>query len=297
MKESRASVYSLLTGLAGGAAAWAGVEMILHFSSSFPDLRILTLALGAASGLLLGAVAPTAEGLRQAQPRKVITAIAVGGLFGGIAGALGMAAGQSLLAVLAGNAAVTGAGLAARGAAMARIPGWVITGTAVGAVSGIRSRSLRRIIAGAIGGFFGGLLGGIASEGLTGATSRFYGRGAGMVIWGIAVAFLADRMEARRARGRLTVLAGPLKGRSYPINQKTLSIAGSPRADLTIPGDAKGAAPGEGAQILLKRGTVVLEAGEGTEVKVNGEVSPKTELRYDDVVKVGNLTMIYEAKR
>lgn len=297
MKESRASVYPVLTGLAGGAAAWAGVEIILHFSSSFPDLRILTLALGAVSGLLLGAVAPTAEGLRQAQPRKVMTAIAVGVIFGGIAGSLGMAAGQSLLAILAGNAAVTGAGLAARGAAMARIPGWIITGTAVGAVTGIRSRSLRRVIAGAVGGFFGGLLGGIASEALTGATSRYYGRGAGMVLWGIAVAFLADRMEARRARGRLTVLSGPLKGRSYPVNQKTMSIAGSPRAHLTIPGDSTGDVIGKGAKVLLKQGTVVLEAREGTDVKVNGEVSSKTVLRYDDVVKVGNLTMIYEAKR
>lgn len=303
MNESRSSLYSVLTGLAGGMAAWAGIEIILWQAPAFPDMRVLTLSLGAASGLLLGAVAPTAEGLRQNQPRKVVTGIIVGSVTGIVFGALGMAAGQILLSFLAGSAAITGAGLASYGAAYARIPGWIILGTAVGASSGIRSRSPGRIAAGAAGGFIGGLLGGAAAELLSGITTGFYGRAAGMVFWGTAVAFLADRMESRRARGRLTVLTGPLKGRSFPVNQKKLRISRSSSADLTIPGDSRSpgadglTVAGDGALIRLKHGTVILEPSEKTEVKINGEKAGVTELRYDDIVKVDGVTLIYEAKR
>ena len=86
MNESRSSLYSLLTGLAGGAAAWAGIEIILWQASAFPDMRILTLSLGAVAGLMLGAVAPMAEGVRQNQPRKIVSGIIVGSLTGGLFG-------------------------------------------------------------------------------------------------------------------------------------------------------------------------------------------------------------------
>lgn len=293
-------MYSLLTGLAGGMAAWTGIEIVLWQAPAFPDMRILTLTLGAVAGFLLGAVAPMAEGLRQNQPRKVVSGIIVGSLTGIVFGALGMAVGQLILSVLANSAAISGAGLASHGAAYARLPGWIILGTAVGASSGLRSRSPGRIVAGAVGGLLGGLFGGIAAELLSGVTAGFYGRAAGMMLWGTAVAFLADRMESRRARGRLTVLTGPLKGRSFPINQKKLRIARASSADLTIPGDpAKDDATelGDGALVRLKNGTVILEPSEKTEVKINGEKAGATELRYDDIVKVDGVTMIYEAKR
>ncbi len=300
MNESRSSLYSLLTGLAGGMAAWTGIEIILWQAPAFPDLRILTLSLGAVAGLLLGAVAPMSEGLRQNQPRKVITGIAVGSITGLLFGALGMAAGQLILSMLADSAAITGAGLASYGAAFARIPGWIILGTAVGAASGIRSRSPGRIAAGAAGGFLGGLIGGIAAELLTGITEGIYGRGVGMLLWGTAVAFLADRMESRRARGRLTVLTGPLKGRSFPVNQNKLRIARSVSADLTIPGDpadAESTLVGDAALVRLKKGTVVLEPSKKAKVEINGEKAGTTELRYDDIVKIDGVTLIYEAKR
>ena len=295
MTESRSSVYSLITGLAGGAAVWTGVEILLWNSASFPDLRTLSLSLGGVAGLLLGAVVPTAEGLRQNQPRKVRSAILVGALTGLVFGALGMAAGQLLLSYIAGTAAMTGSRLVSYGAALARIPGWMILGMAVGGASGIRSRSIRRVAAGALGGLAGGLIGGLAAEALSALTSSLYGRLAGMLLWGAAVAVLADGMERRRARGRLTVLNGPLKGRSFPVNQNRLMIAHSGSADLTIPGDSKGNA--DRAVVIFKRGAVMLRPSDDTVLEVNGVKSGVTELRYDDVIKIGETTMIYEAKR
>ncbi len=298
MNESRSSLYSLLTGLAGGAAAWTGIEIILWQTSAFPDMRVLTLSLGAAAGMMLGAIVPMAEGLRQNQPRKVITAVIIGSITGLIFGALGMAAGQLILSILVDTAAITGAGLASYGAAFARIPGWIILGTAVGGASGLRSRSLRRMAAGALGGFLGGLIGGAAAELLSGLSEGIYGRAVGMLCWGTAVAYLADRMESRRGRGRLTVLTGPLKGRSFPVNQKKMKISRSKSADLTIPGDGGNAAyRGDAALVRMKNGTVILEAGEAVEVEINGEKAGAAELRYDDVIKVDGVTLIYEAKR
>ena len=256
---------------------------------------MLSLSLGGLAGLLLGAVVPTAEGLRQNQPRKVLTAVVVGACTGLVFGALGMAAGQLILSVIAGTAAMTGSHLVSYGVALARIPGWMILGMAVGSASGIRSRSIRRVAAGALGGLAGGLAGGIAAEVLSGLTSSLYGRAAGMRLWGAAVAVLADGMERRRARGRLTVLNGPLKGRSFPVNQNRLLIGYSPMSDLTIPGDSTGR--GESALVKLKRGTVMLHPSENTVLEVNGAKSGVTELRYDDVIKIGGTTMIYEAKR
>jgi len=291
MTEARSSLYSLLTGLAGGAAAWTGVELILRQTPAFPDLRILTLSLGAAAGLLLGAIAPLAEGLRQKQPGKLRGAVFTGSLVGLIFGALGMAAGQLLMTSLADAPWM-------RSPSLARIPGWIILGCAVGSASGLRSGSLRRISGGVLGGFIGGTIGGIAAEFLSSLTSGFYGRAAGMMLWGTAVAFLADRMESRRSRGRLTVLTGDLKGRSFPVNQKKMKISRSRSADLTIPGDADVPAAKEpDALVRLKNGTVILEPGENTEVQLNGEKAGVTELRYDDVIRVDGVTMIYEAER
>ena len=169
MTEARSSLYSLLTGLAGGAAAWTGVEIILRQTAAFPDLRILTLSLGAAAGLLLGAIVPLAEGLRQNQPGKLGSAVVTGSLIGLIFGALGMAAGQLIMASLADAPWM-------RSPSPARIPGWIILGTAVGSASGLRSGSLRRISGGALGGFIGGTIGGFAAEFLSSLIDGFYGR-------------------------------------------------------------------------------------------------------------------------
>lgn len=289
MNESRSSLYSLLTGVAGGAAAWTGIEIILWKTHLFPDMRMLTLSLGAAAGLLLGGIVPMAEGLRQKQPGKVFSGIIIGSLTGLIFGALGMAAGQLILSLIVSSGSAVSA-------AYARIPGWTILGAAVGSASGLRSRSLRRISAGAFGGLIGGLIGGAAAEWLTGLTDGFYGRAAGMILWGTAVAFLADRMERKRGRGRLTVLSGDLKGRSFPVNQKKMRISHNRSADLTIPGTVEngfGAAP----LVRLKNGTVIIEPGDGGKVEINGEKAEKTELRYDDVIKVDGVTLIYEAGR
>ena len=295
MKESRAAGYSILTGLAGGALAWSGSEILLRGAAAFPDYRSFTLILGALSGLLLGAVVPTAEGLRQAHKRKIASAVVLGALVGAPAGALGMLAGQTLLSVILDTAG--GQFIAEGGASLARLAGWGILGLAVGSASGLRSRSLRRLAAGALGGLIGGLIGGTLTEALGRLLGGYYGRLAGMISWGVLVAFMADRMEARRARGRLTVLAGPLKGRSFPVNQKRMTIAASPRADLTIPGEAaeSGGRVGDSTQVVMKKGTVVIESPDP--VEVNGKKTENTELRYDDVIKVKGTTMIYEAKR
>lgn len=290
MNESRASLYSLLTGLAGGALAWTGVEFILWNAPRFSDIRALSLTLGAVAGFLLGAVAPTAEGMRQGLPGKAVAAAAIGAVLGAVFGALGMALGQLILSIAAESAAIGGAPLAEKGAALARIPGWIVLGIAVGAASGMRSLSLRRIIAGAFGGFIGGFIGGVVAEVLTATTARFYGRAGGMLLWGLAVAFLADRMESRRARGRLTVLNGPLKGRSFPVNQRNMTVAFSS-------GEATKVGTPETAKVSLKGGTVAICPKNGATVVVNGESTNATELRYDDVVKVGGTTLIYEAKR
>jgi len=291
MTESRSSLYSLLTGLSGAAAAWAGVEIILWQTGIFPDLRLLTLSLGAVSGVLLGAIVPMAEGLRQNQPGKIRGSVIIGSLLGLVFGILGMAAGQLIFASVAVSPLLNAS-------AWARIPGWIILGTAVGSASGLRSRSIHRVLGGALGGFIGGTIGGIASELLSGLIGGFYGRAAGMLLWGTAVGFLADKMERMRGKGRLTVLNGELKGRSFPVNQKKMKISHSKSADLTIPGTGEGTVIEDAAALVhLKNGTVILEPGKAAKVEINGENAEKTELRYDDIVKVDGVTLIYEAKR
>jgi hypothetical protein len=41
----------------------------------------------------------------------------------------------------------------------------------------------------------------------------------------------------------------------------------------------------------------MLHPSDNTVLEVNGAKSGVTELRYDDVIKIGGTTMIYEAKR
>ena len=292
MTGPKALAYPLLTGVAGGGLAWCGTEWVLHFSESLGDFRIFSLVLGALAGLLLGLIAPAAEGLRQHQKGKLRESVIVGGIVGALAGAGGMLLGQFLTGLLSHS--LSGNLLTGWSGMLARMPGWAIMGLAIGAASGIRSRSFRRIAAGLAGGLIGGLVGGAVAELLGRWTGSFAGRGAGMILWGALVALLADLMEARRARGYLTVLSGPLKGRTFPVNQNRMTIAAGGRADLTIPGKSGETDIGV-TRVNVKNGTVLIEASETGEVKVNGEPVDRTELRYDDVIRVGGATIIYEA--
>ena len=290
MTRTKPFVYPLLTGIAGGGLAWCGTEWILHYSGSLGDFRTFSLVLGALAGLLLGLIAPAAEGLRQHQKNKLRDSVIVGGIIGAVAGAGGMLLGQFLMGLLSHSMG----GLTGWSGTLARMPGWVIMGMAVGAASGIRSGSFRRIGAALAGGLIGGLAGGAAAELLGRWSGSFVGRGVGMILWGALVALLADLMEARRARGYLTVLSGPLKGRTFPVNQNRMTIAGGGRADLTIPGTS-GTEDFGVTRVSVKNGTVLIEAPEAGGVKVNGETVDRTELRYDDVIRVGGATIIYEA--
>ena len=42
---------------------------------------------------------------------------------------------------------------------------------------------------------------------------------------------------------------------------------------------------------------MILEPSDKVKVEINGEKAEATELRYDDVIKVDGVTLIYEAKR
>ncbi|MCG8451597.1 MAG: FHA domain-containing protein [Spirochaetales bacterium] len=291
MKRIPRIVPTILTGFAGGMLAWCGVEIFSSLAPSFPNLQSFSLVLGALVGGALGICIPVSEGLGQHQAQKIKRSLLIGLLLGVFFGALGMILGQWVLGLLMNSPQRRFLLLSTKN--WARLPGWMIVGIGIGLSSGVRSRSWRRSIAGIRGGLLGGLIGGFTAEWMGLVFSSFYGRAIGFSLLGIVLSLALYQSEQQGSHGRLRVLIGPLKGQLFSMNQERFRIGSHRLSDLTLPQMTS-----RMGEIRRNKHNLVFTPEPHSLTQINGkDVTQQVPLRYGDVIKIDQTTLLYEAKR
>jgi len=281
-------ILMILLGLAGALAAWGGLEALLRAGEALGGYLFLALGEGMLIGLFFGFAFGTAEGILVSDRKKALQGGLSGALLGILAGILVTVLIQGLLT------GILAAGSFSRRTALelviplSRTLGWVLLGTAVGAVEGIRSRSGRRILIGIPGGAAGGLAGGALLEFL--GQGGFWGRGGGLLLMGGAIGLFYSLFEASRAFGVLKVLTGPLRGKEYVLSMRRTRLGRASGSVLDLRGYT-GLEPRHLELVAGKEG-VVLKPLEG-KVLVNEEPAKERKLLFEDVLEAGNLRLLF----
>jgi uncharacterized membrane protein len=291
MNSSGRYVVALCMGLSAALLGWSVLELILSLQNYFPGYTLLLLATGGLTGAVMTAVMASIEGILHKNTVKIHKEWSLGflwGLAGGMIGALG---GQFLFTLILPSTLMPESYIYPYYGA--RIVSWAFLGAFIGTAEGIRSRSNQKLTAGLISGILAGLVGGSIVE----TAMLFFPQDSwlklpGFMIMGIGTAVLTIFIEEKTSPGVFRVLNGVSKGRKYLLNQRKVTLGSKHSCDISLQGDEK--IP-DLAVILKRKGKeMTLESKEGFSVSVNDEVTHKTTLKYEDVVKIGNLKFLYE---
>lgn len=278
-------------GILAGLAAWPLTEIALANQALFPSYFVFNLALGLLMGTIMGGYFGSGQGIGAGSTIRFTTGMiqgAVIGMFGGITGFL---VGQYVLLIL-GNVFVSHSAFTNLGYPLSRAVGWSIVGLFIGAIEGIRSKSIRLIRVGMLGGWIGGLLGGLIMEYLhLYLNSIMIGRLVGIVILGLLIGFFYGLVENSLSFGTLKVLNGEFKGRDYLINFRRTRLGVGKKAHIRL--EPYTAVAELHAEIRVHRGNLHLRSlSESHVVLVNDDPITEKELKYEDVIKIGQAKFI-----
>lgn len=278
-------------GLLAGMTTWPLTEIALANQTIFPSYFVFNLALGLLMGTIMGGYFGSGQGIGAGSTIRFTTGMiqgAVIGLFGGITGFL---VGQYVLLIL-GNVFVSHSAFTNLGYPLSRAVGWSIVGLFIGAIEGIRSKSIRLIRVGMLGGWIGGLLGGLIMVYLhLYLNSIMIGRLVGIVILGLLIGFFYGLVENSLSFGTLKVLNGEFKGRDYLINFRRTRLGVGKKAHIRL--EPYTAVAELHAEIRVDRGNLHLRSlSESHVVLVNDDPITEKELKYEDVIKIGQAKFI-----
>jgi Inner membrane component of T3SS, cytoplasmic domain len=280
-------------GLLAGAAVWPAAELVLHFQPRFASYLPFLAVLGALTGLLLGAVFGSAEGITSRIRSRIPTGMLLGALVGLVGGAVGLLAGQAALWLFGEAALRSYRSFRTVVLPVSRAIGWGVLGLFVGVGEGVRAASLKKAAVGALGGLVGGLAGGFALEYATLVLPKLaYPRLLGFLILGLAIGVFYGLVERGLSHGVLRLLAGPLKGKEFLLNQRRLNIGRARSNQIALPGYAMA---DRQARIRVRRGEVSLVNLEPrVPVLVNERKVEETRLKYGDVLAIGPAKLFFK---
>jgi hypothetical protein len=280
-------------GLLAGAAAWPAAELVLLFQPRFASYLPFLAVLGAVTGLLLGAVFGSAEGITSRIKSRIPPGMALGALIGLAGGAAGLLAGQAALWLFGEAALRSYRSFRTVVLPVSRAIGWGVLGLFVGVGEGVRAASLKKAAVGALGGLVGGLAGGFALEYATLVLPKLaYPRLLGFLILGLAIGVFYGLVERGLSHGVLRLLAGPLKGKEFLLNQRRLNIGRARSNQIALPGYAMA---DRQARIRVRRGEVSLVNLEPrVPVLVNERKVEETRLKYGDVLAIGPAKLFFK---
>lgn len=287
-------IFMILIGLLAGFAAWAVIEILLYYSESISRHILWNGLVGAAIGILFGFFFGSAEGIMFSDPGRSVRGGITGGVIG-LAGGIGAVILAQGLLYWMGNAELFASSVSdSLVAPLSRAVGWGLLGLIIGAVDGIRSGSVKRTWIGISGGVLGGLLGGLLLEFLTKFWSNgFFARGLGLAVMGLGIGLFFTLFEYSHAYGRVRVLTGPLRGKEYVLVMKRTKIGSSLRANIPL-NNYSGVVKNHAVLTADREGVIIQEA-KGT-VFVNEQSVTKQELKYEDVIHLGDARLFYLPK-
>lgn len=179
--------------------------------------------------------------------------------------------------------------------------GWMLMGAAIGAIDGIVKMTIKKTTAGILGGMIGGLSGGLVFE----FAIRYFPENpiicaAGLIIMGLLLGFFFGAFEKRFSYGRLRILNGSLKDREYILIKNKTVIGPSLHHDIYLHGYksiSECSLTRVETEILLQplspKGTEDTADKEDLTVLNDRPLDEKKYLKYQDVIQLGSLKMIY----
>ena len=278
-------------GILAGLAAWPLAEIVLANQAIFPSYFVFSMVLGLLMGTIIGGFFGSAQGIGAGSTTRFKSGLiqgAVIGLFGGIVGGL---AGQYALLFL-GDVFVSHNAFKNLGFPLSRAVGWGIMGLFIGTIEGLRTKSFRLIRVGILGGLSGGLLGGLFMEYLHLYLSNIMlGRLVGIATLGLLIGFFYGLVESSLAFGTLKVLNGEFKGRDYLINLRRTRLGIGEKAHIRL--EPYNDVADLHAELRVQRGRLQLRSlGKTSIVLVNDDPITEKELKYEDVIRIGQAKFI-----
>ena len=287
-------IFMVFIGLTAGAAAWAVIEILLSYSETIGNYLLWNILSGGSIGLLFGFFFGSAEGILFSDISRSVRGGITGALWGFAGGACALLFVQWLLYQLGNTEIFTSAATDSIIIPASRAFGWALLGLIIGSLDGIRSMSIRRAVIGGLGGFVGGVLGGIVLESLVRLWSNsLAARGAGIMILGVCIGLSLTLFEYFRSYGRIKILTGMYRGKEYVLVMRKTRIGASSRAH--IPLSNYSGVEKYHAVLSAGRGGVSIQPLNGT-VIVNDRKEEKHDLKYEDVIQLGDAKLLYLPK-
>lgn len=285
-----------LIGILAGITAWPVTEILLYNQMNFNSYFMYSLVQGAFFGLILGAYFGSTEGLLAKNRRSFITGLAMGALIGVIGGAVGSIVAQKMLFITGDNLFTSYSARESLALPISRAIGLGCMGIFVGITEGVRAKSLRKVIVGFTGGLLGGLVGGFLMEYLNKSYSdAVMARLLGLILFALFIGLFYGIIEKGLAAGVLRVLNGDLKRREFLLNQKRLKIGSGNKCDIAIPNYSN--IEDLHATIVEEKGEIVIKStSPQAKLIVNDKSVDKQILKYEDVIKLGDVKMFYKHK-
>ena len=285
------TVFYAIAGALGGAAAW---PLVLSLSHQVGAGLVTETALGALTGMCIGAFTWSHEPITGRQFGMAVKRAAIGAGAGIAGGALGAGLGTTAFSVLGNLVAEWGGFRASLGILLAIALGWSVLGAAIGVSGGLMVRSRERVLYGLVGGAFGGAVGGVV-YGLLSATN-IWASFAGLALLGCSIAAFISIVEEAFVSATVKVIKGRHLGRSFPL-LKDLNVLGrDDRSDICLSG-AEGVLLHHAA-IKRDHGQFIIRTGEeGKPVYVNQKMTSGKRLSDGDIIRVGSVLLLFQAVR
>ncbi len=292
MSVSMRRLILTLLGILAGLAAWPLTELALVKQAVFPSYFTFSLTLGILFGMVMGGFFGSGQGIGGGSGTRFRAGLIQGAIVGMVGGVVGFMVGQFTL-LLIGEIFVSHKAFTTVGYPLSRAVGWSFLGLFIGAIEGIRTRSFRLIRIGMLGGWLGGLLGGLAVEYLhLYVTSLLLARLVGILILGGLIGFFYGLVETTMAFGTLKILNGEFKGKEYLINFRKTRLGTGKRAHIKLAPYTDVQALH--AELIVMKGMVhVRSLVDSDQVQVNDDPVKETQLKYEDVIRVGTAKMIF----
>jgi len=285
MSRSMRLYYYGVLGAMGGLIGWQASNMVgLSFWSS---LYLSEIVVGGLIGFSIGALIGLSEGLVSRKPLLAFKSGLFSGLLGLVGGAIGLPIAEGLFQLLGGEA-------------WSRALGWALFGLLIGGAFGVTSRN--QAWKPALGGAIGGLLGGVILEGVRNQfTNPLIGKAIGLTALGASIGIFIALIVLLLSRAWLEVTSGKMNGSEFVLdkfikkNGPSAYIGSSPlKSDIVLPdpdiAPQHALLKGEDSHFNLKDLSL-----EGT--FINGKKIEQTQLRANQVIKIGNTEMVYHERK
>lgn len=222
--------YNAAFGAFGALSAWMVIGLI---NTRAWNVHLANLFVGAGMGLLIGGALGGVEGLmvRRSLLRSLLGA-AGGALVGMVSGMIGLWLGGLVFLLI-------------QGGLIARVFGWLLFGSFLGAGLGVVGWNLKKSLYGVIGGAVGGLIGGLFYEIFTHLFLKWSEQAqmvlgaVGLSLIGVALGMMIPLSVSfisalRSERGLIVYLNGPRRGTEVEIVQRIL-IGSSDACEVYVP--------------------------------------------------------------